>query len=344
MLELTNTKAKSRIMSLADNPDLTGLRSVTVVIAAKDAEATISRAVMTALRQPEALQVIVVDDGSSDDTAGAAKSADDGSGRLEIIRLDKNQGPSAARNTALDVAKCEWYTMLDSDDFLDDGRLGRLLDIAGNTYDFVADDLYLVQQYDENGPRECMWAAPAEDARCDLNIEFFLEANVSKKDRRRRELGFIKPIIRRSRIEELGLRYDERMRLGEDLIFYCELFLANCPSLLVEPNGYVAVRRANSLSGRHGTDELRNFYNGVVALQTRTGLLPSQQKILSRFRNVTSRRYRWSRLIDAKKSKNPLEIAPIFVTSPDVMAYLAMKVLKRGLEKFSGSKEPATTG
>jgi succinoglycan biosynthesis protein ExoU len=67
---------------------------VCVIIAAKDAADTIGKAVTSALREPAVGEVVVVDDGSSDATAVAASSADDGSGRLAIARFDKNRGPS----------------------------------------------------------------------------------------------------------------------------------------------------------------------------------------------------------------------------------------------------------
>ncbi|RUY70024.1 glycosyltransferase, partial [Mesorhizobium sp. M7A.F.Ca.CA.001.13.1.1] len=59
---------------------------VCVIIAAKNAAATIAVAIASALREPEVAEVVVVDDASTDDTAGVARSADDGSGRLSVMR------------------------------------------------------------------------------------------------------------------------------------------------------------------------------------------------------------------------------------------------------------------
>jgi succinoglycan biosynthesis protein ExoU len=70
-------------------------QSVTVVIAAWRAAATIGRAVGSALAQPEAAEVIVVDDASADGeaTLSAARAVDDGSGRLKVFALDRNADP-----------------------------------------------------------------------------------------------------------------------------------------------------------------------------------------------------------------------------------------------------------
>jgi glycosyltransferase involved in cell wall biosynthesis len=60
------------------------------------------------------LEIIVVDDASSDDTAGVvAAIADD---RIRYLRHDVNKGPSAARNTGLAEASGTFVTCIDSDD------------------------------------------------------------------------------------------------------------------------------------------------------------------------------------------------------------------------------------
>lgn len=118
-------------------------REVTVVIAAWRASGTIGRAVASALAQPEAAEVVVVDDASNDDgaTLAAARAADDGTGRLIVLELEKNAGPSTARNTALRASKAAWIAVLDSDDIMQPGRLAKLLALSQAGYELIADDL-----------------------------------------------------------------------------------------------------------------------------------------------------------------------------------------------------------
>ena len=87
---------------------------VCVIIAAKNAEATIARAVASALAEQETAEVIVVDDGSTDQTVAAARSADDHSGRLTIARFESNRGPSAARNHAIAISRAPVLATHDS--------------------------------------------------------------------------------------------------------------------------------------------------------------------------------------------------------------------------------------
>ena len=74
---------------------------VCVIIAARNAARTIPAAIASALREAEVAEVVVVDDASTDDTRDVALAADDGSGRLAVIRFDVNRGPSSARNAAI---------------------------------------------------------------------------------------------------------------------------------------------------------------------------------------------------------------------------------------------------
>jgi GT2 family glycosyltransferase len=86
-----------------------------VVIAAYNAANTLEGAIRSVLAQThQDFEVIVVDDGSSDDTAAiAAGFATDK--RMRVYNQD-NAGPSAARNRGIALAQGEYVSMLDSDD------------------------------------------------------------------------------------------------------------------------------------------------------------------------------------------------------------------------------------
>jgi glycosyltransferase involved in cell wall biosynthesis len=65
-------------------------------------------------------ELIVADDGSQDDTVQVVrdKLTRDFRRPWQIVVLPTNQGPSAARNLALEAARGSWVQYLDSDDFL----------------------------------------------------------------------------------------------------------------------------------------------------------------------------------------------------------------------------------
>lgn len=93
--------------------------TVSIVIAAHEAEDTIERSVRSVLAQSYAgLEVVVVDDGSADRTPQVIADLAEqlGDDRLIAVTSGANLGPSAARNRGLESARGQWIGFLDADD------------------------------------------------------------------------------------------------------------------------------------------------------------------------------------------------------------------------------------
>jgi glycosyltransferase involved in cell wall biosynthesis len=91
-------------------------RSVSVVMAAWNAEPFIEAAVRSVLGQTHPiLELIVVNDGSTDATLERLKAIGATDSRLRVL-TQANQGFSAARNAALREARGEWIAVADADD------------------------------------------------------------------------------------------------------------------------------------------------------------------------------------------------------------------------------------
>ncbi len=85
-----------------------------VVVAAFNAAATIESAVASALAQTQAnLEVVVIDDGSTDTTAEIVTRIDDQ--RVRLVS-QPNRGLPAARNAGVEASNGEYIALLDSDD------------------------------------------------------------------------------------------------------------------------------------------------------------------------------------------------------------------------------------
>ena len=88
----------------------------TVVIPAFNAELTINESIQSVLNQQSSVdQIIVIDDGSTDNTGEIVKNLQLQSSVIEYVRQD-NRGVSLARNKGLNLAKHENIFFLDSDD------------------------------------------------------------------------------------------------------------------------------------------------------------------------------------------------------------------------------------
>jgi len=92
---------------------------VSVLLPTYNSEQTICRALSSVFAQTlQPIEVIVVDDGSTDGTLSLVKSFCSGlkPGFLKLVKLDSNHGPAYARNVGWDMASGEFLAFLDADD------------------------------------------------------------------------------------------------------------------------------------------------------------------------------------------------------------------------------------
>ena len=96
---------------------------VSVIIPAYNPAETIDSLVNKILSETHVdIELIVIDDGSTDETANILRQIHDD--RLILIK-QANQGVYTARNTALDIHRGEWVVFLDADDDITDGFIEK---------------------------------------------------------------------------------------------------------------------------------------------------------------------------------------------------------------------------
>jgi glycosyltransferase involved in cell wall biosynthesis len=101
---------------------------VSVVIPTYNRAETLTRAVDSALAQTvDDVEVLVVDDGSTDETRALIEGGEDP--RVRYLAHDTNRGVSAARNTGVEAARGEYVAFLDSDDEWLPRKLDRQLSV-----------------------------------------------------------------------------------------------------------------------------------------------------------------------------------------------------------------------
>jgi glycosyltransferase involved in cell wall biosynthesis len=103
---------------------------VSVVVPTKNRWPLLQTAVRTVLGQSTRdLELLVVDDGSTDETPQRVAALDDP--RLVVLRHERSQGVSRARNEAIERARGTWVAFLDDDDFWARDKLELQLEAAG---------------------------------------------------------------------------------------------------------------------------------------------------------------------------------------------------------------------
>lgn len=102
-----------------------------VVIPVYNAESYVDAAVQSALQQPETGEVLLVEDGSSDQSWNACQKVAKASPRIKLLRHagGRNLGPSATRNLGIRSASCNYIAFLDADDYYLPGRFKQTVEV-----------------------------------------------------------------------------------------------------------------------------------------------------------------------------------------------------------------------
>lgn len=141
---------------------------ISVVIPLYNKAETIERALHSVLEQNfRDIEVIVVDDGSTDSGADVVRACKDA--RVRLIQQE-NAGVAAARNAGIRAANCEWVALLDADDWWLPEHLTALISLATNFPDAVlcGSAYWLIEP---NGGRRCSpipvgWGSSKPDMGC----------------------------------------------------------------------------------------------------------------------------------------------------------------------------------
>lgn len=90
---------------------------ISVIIATKNGAVLLPRAVKSIQDQTfKDIEVIIVSDGSTDDTVNVARSLAEKDPHISVIELTENIGPGRARNLAIEKSRGEYVAFLDDDD------------------------------------------------------------------------------------------------------------------------------------------------------------------------------------------------------------------------------------
>ena len=172
-------------------------------------ERFVGEAIDSVLQQDyEPIELIVVDDGSTDGSAEVASRYPE----VTLIRQE-NQGQAVARNVAIEAGSGEFVSLLDADDMMAPGRLSTQIGFLAQHPDVVG-VLGRQRVVLEDGAEPTGWM---HDPRAQLDIEGVDEAEL-------RAMGlspFYPPptlTVRREVFDELGY-FDPAFRMGEDVDF-----------------------------------------------------------------------------------------------------------------------------
>ena len=109
---------------------------LSIIIPIYNVEDTLQRCLESVLAQvDETMEVVLIDDGSTDSSGQIAEEMTAARGNCRLIH-QTNKGLSAARNVGIEVAKGDYLTFVDSDDFIAEGTYAALLAVLATHPDY----------------------------------------------------------------------------------------------------------------------------------------------------------------------------------------------------------------
>ena len=176
--------------------------AVSVLVPVFNSEAFLDKCLESLACQTLAdLEVICVDDHSTDGSRAILDKRAAEDSRFKVISFAENRGPSAARNAALDAALGEYVAFVDSDDFIAPNFLEKLYRAAVCAHVDVAKGTLM--NYD-----------PVKGASYQREI-FNLNHRI-KEHKAWFFMTYTSAIYRARMLRECGIRFDERLRFFED--------------------------------------------------------------------------------------------------------------------------------
>ncbi|MEE4174452.1 MAG: glycosyltransferase family 2 protein [Xanthomonadales bacterium] len=192
---------------------------ISVIMPVYNARDTLRRAVESIRHQMgPSIELICVDDASTDDSASRLETWYAGDSRVRLIRLERNLGPGAARNAGLEAARGEYVLFADADDMVMRGALARLhtlallhdSDIVKGTFENVFED----------GKRKVVVSATTPGP--DVETTCLRDSKLLQKI----PVSHCTYFFRRGFLLDHDLRYPPDLLVGEDLVFIAQALIA----------------------------------------------------------------------------------------------------------------------
>jgi glycosyltransferase involved in cell wall biosynthesis len=215
-----------------------GRHTVSIIIPTYNYGKYLTKAIKSCLDQThKELEIIVVDDGSTDDTREIVGQLPD-----IVYIFHENQGVSTARNTGLNLAKGEFIVFLDADDYLLEDSITTRIDVFRRHPDV---GVVFTDTYSENSEGRL---TEKEKNRKDIISKRFYEDLLLKHLRFQTSAAMIR--------SEVAKRFSfvPHLSNGEDLVYFAKIFFVT--------KGYFCA--TPTVVNLHHEDSLRHDTNGLL--------------------------------------------------------------------------------
>ena len=207
-------------------------------------------------------EVIVIDDGSTDNTLEKLKKLTEKHNNLRVFSQE-NQGPSAARNKGIELSKGRYIWFVDGDDYIVDGAIEYLLNqLNEGQLDIL---FFGATVIDENGEKHVAnsaqkLAGTLMDGKKALHSGF--------------DIGSVCLALWKNKfLEHIQLTFLSDVFRGEDSLFCFSAVLQARTMMIVDHCCYIYEKRNNTLTTNVTAESIRRQRIGDVAIANHLGQL-----------------------------------------------------------------------
>lgn len=227
----------------------------TIVVPTYCAEATLERALRSALDQTlRDIEIIVVDDASTDRSWSLINTLITEDSRIIAVRNERNRGKPVGMNRAIALARGRWLAVLDADDWYHPERLSRLIALGERRrVDMVSDNQFF---FDAQADKIVGTAWRFTDGHWPLSFDQFLYGSNAFATF---NLGMLKPVIRTDFIRRVSLGYEEDARHGQDFFHLLQFYLAGGRAVVTDQPYYYYTQPFGAISRRWSHTARRRY-------------------------------------------------------------------------------------
>lgn len=218
---------------------------ISIIIPVYNGQDFIVQAISSALTQEQTDEVVVINDGSTDNSESLVKEMALADPRIRLITHPDNlqKGRGASRNLGIQKSRSTWIAFLDADDYYLEGRFDHLKGRVRPEIDGFYDP---IETRFEDPTLESVFPEKKTGIFKDIHPSRLFDFLIAQSEQRISLNGLI---VRRSKLEEVG-GFDENLMLGEDSDFILRLSKKACliAGSLTTP---IAVRRVHARNSFH---------------------------------------------------------------------------------------------
>lgn len=204
--------------------------TLSVIVPVYNTEKGLSCCIESILGQSFAdFELLLVDDGSNDGSASICDGYAEKDSRVRVFHKE-NGGASSARNAGIEKAQGQWITFIDSDDWIEQDYFTALSD---SNEDYVYNHRVF-----SDGERDGV--LPQGVYKDEDYCRFLVES--SQSNLFRTSIGVF---FKREILERFKIRFDKRIRFGEDRVFAMEYY-THCSSMKIVDGPHYIYNRCDN--------------------------------------------------------------------------------------------------